>query len=334
MKNTTTIEISLKSVFLIIITLLLLLVAWKIRGVLIGLFMAFILMSGFAPLIDWLVKRGFSRIFAIAVTYFLAISFFAALLFFVIPPLLQQTRAFISSLPAYVDWFHYTTGENIIPGFSNDNIAGLISSRLDGAIANILKVALNAFSVFITFITVSVFSFYLLLERDTIKRNLHVVFPSLPKERVNKLAQKIEEKLGAWVRGELLLMLIIGLTTYVGLSILRVEFALPLAVIAGLLEIVPIIGPIVSAIPALIIAFVQSPILAVGVVALYILIQQLENNLIVPKLMEKAVGLSPLVIIFALTVGGALFGLLGALVAVPIAAIGHVIIEDFQGASK
>ncbi len=334
MENTTKIEISLKSVLLIILTLILLLLAWKIRGILMGIFIAFILMSGFAPLVDWLVKKGFNKTVSVVITYFLLISFFVGILFFVIPPLIAQTREFLTNLPIYVSWVTGTFGNTSIPGVYIDSIIGILLSKLDSALSNILTVALNAFSLFVTFITVAVFSFYLLLERESIKRNIHIFFPHLPKQRVYSLSYKIEEKLGAWVRGQALLMVIIGVTTYIGLTILGVEFALPLAVIAGLLEIVPIIGPIVSVIPAVLVAFIQSPILAVGVVALYLLIQQLENTIIVPKLMEKAVGLSPLLIIFALLVGGSLFGLLGAIIAVPAAAIGHVIFEDFRTTSK
>lgn len=334
MENTTKIEISLKSVLLIILTLILLLLAWKIRGILMGIFIAFILMSGFAPLVDWLVKKGFNKTISVVITYFLLISFFVGILFFVIPPLITQTREFLTNLPIYVSWVTGTFGNTSIPGVYIDSIIGILLSKLDSALSNILTVALNAFSLFVTFITVAVFSFYLLLERESIKRNIHIFFPHLPQQRVYSLSYKIEEKLGAWVRGQALLMVIIGVTTYIGLTILGVEFALPLAVIAGLLEIVPIIGPIVSVIPAVLVAFIQSPILAVGVVALYLLIQQLENTIIVPKLMEKAVGLSPLLIIFALLVGGSLFGLLGAIIAVPVAAIGHVIFEDFRTTSK
>lgn len=334
MENTTKIEISLKSVLLIILTLILLLLAWKIRGILMGIFIAFILMSGFAPLVDWLVKKGFNKTVSVVITYFLLISFFVGILFFVIPPLIAQTREFLTNLPIYVSWVTGTFGNTSIPGVYIDSIIGILLSKLDSALSNILTVALNAFSLFVTFITVAVFSFYLLLERESIKRNIHIFFPHLPKQRVYSLSYKIEEKLGAWVRGQALLMVIIGVTTYIGLTILGVEFALPLAVIAGLLEIVPIIGPIVSVIPAGLVAFIQSPILTVGVVALYLLIQQLENTIIVPKLMEKAVGLSPLLIIFALLVGGSLFGLLGAIIAVPAAAIGHVIFEDFRTTSK
>ena len=334
MRNITTIEISLKSILLVISTLVLLLVAWKIRGVLIALFVAYILMSGFAPLVDWLVKKGINKALAVATTYLLAIAFFATLLFAVIPPLVGEIREFANHLPVYINWLSATFSNSNVPGITTDNLVQLISSKLDVALSNILGVALNAVSLFMLFIAVAIFTFYLLLERDKIKRNLYLVLPHLPKERVDKLAHKIEEKLGSWMRGEIALMLIVGTATYIGLTLLRVEFALPLAVIAGLLEIVPNFGPTISAIPAIIIAFVQNPILSIGVLALYILIQQLENSIIVPKLMEKAVGLSPLVIIFSLLVGASIFGIVGALLAVPAAAIIHVILEDHFEASK
>ena len=334
MKNVTTIEISLKSVLLVIGTLLLLLIAWEIRGVLIALFVAYILMSGFAPLVDWLISKGIPRALAVATTYLLAIGFFAALLFLVIPPLVREIQGFIENLPIYINWLNVAFSNSNLPGITTDNITQIISSKLDTAISNLFGVALNAFSLFLLFIAVAVFSFYLLLERDKIKSNLYLLFPHVAKEKVNTLAHKIEVKLGSWLRGELVLMLIIGVATYIGLTLLRVEFALPLAVIAGLLEIVPTLGPTLSAVPAVIIAFVQAPILAVGVLALYVLIQQLENNFIVPKLMEKAVGLSPLVIIFALLVGGSLFGVIGAALAVPGAAIVHVILEDYFESSR
>ncbi len=334
MKNVTTIEISLKSILLVIGSLLLLLIAWKIRAILIALFVAFILMSGFAPLVDRLVKRGLNKTLAVTVTYLLAIVFLATLLFAVIPPLVREIRELAGNLPVYVNWLSTTFGNSNVPGITADKIVDTILSKIDTALPNLLGVAFNAFGVVLLFFAVAIFTFYLLLERDKLKSNLHHLLPHLPKERVDNLAHKVEGKLGSWMRGEIVLMLIIGIATYIGLTLLRVEFALPLAVIAGLLEIVPNFGPTIAAIPAVIIAFVQAPILAVGVIALYILIQQLENTIIVPKLMEKAVGLSPLVIIFSLLVGGTLFGVIGALLAVPAAAIVHVIIEDFMEAAK
>lgn len=329
MKQTTTIEISLKSVLLVISTLVLLFIAWKVRGVLIAFFVAYVLMSGFAPLVDWLTKNGVSKTLSVLLTYLLAIGFFALLLFSVIPPLIEQIREFVNNLPAYVTSLQNSFNNTNMSVITSEHITNLISSKLDTALSNLLTVVKNAFSVFVSFVTVAVFTFYLLLERVRIKENLFLVFPHLPRKKVTDLAHKVEEKLGAWLRGEIVLMLAVGLATYIGLSILQVDFALPLAVIAGLLEIIPMVGPTIAAIPAIIIAFVQSPILAIAVLALYILVQQLENNFLVPKVMEKAVGLSPIVTIFALSIGGTLFGTIGAAMSVPAVAIIQVVFEDY-----
>jgi predicted PurR-regulated permease PerM len=120
-------------------------------------------------------------------------------------------------------------------------------------------------------------------------------------------------------------MFIIGLATYIGLMLLGIDYALSLALIAGLLEIVPVLGPLIAAVPALIVASAISPWATVTVVILYALIQQAENNLIVPKVMGRAVGFSPLVILIILLVGGKLLGVLGALLAIPITLMGFII---------
>ncbi len=330
MKNTTVIEISPKSVIIVILICLGLFVAWEIRGVLIALYLSYIWMCGAAPLVDWLQKKGFGKPLSVGIAYLLAILILGILVFSVVPPLIEQIREFINKGPVYFQGVQDILQSQNLPVISNDSIANIISSRLDGALSNALTVFLNVFGVVVTFVTVAVFTFYLLLERESIKRDLFKFFPSLPQERVYDIAHKIEVKMGSWVRGELVLMFIVGFLTYIGLSVLRIEFAVPLAVIAGLLEVLPTMGPIIAAIPALIIAFVQAPILVIPVLALYVLIQQLENNLIVPKVMQRAVGFSPLIVIISLLVGGTLFGVVGALLAVPTAAIVKVIFDDYH----
>lgn len=330
----TKVEISFKSITYAIGLILLLIVAWKIQGVLFALFIAYILMSGSAPLVDWLSKNGVNKALAIGLTYLLAIGFLAVLLFIALPPLIEETRDFILKMPTYVNEIVATFNRGSVPGITPENLTDIVSRRLDTALSNLLQVVLNVFSLFVTFITVAVFTFYLLLERDRVKKKFSLLFPHSVRERVQNLSHKIEVKLGAWVRGLVVLMFAVGLATFIGLSILGVEFALPLAVIAGLLEIIPVMGPIVAAIPAVIIAFSENPILGIATIALYILIQQLENNILVPKIMEKAIGLSPLITIFALLVGGTLFGIIGALLSVPAAAIGSLIFEDFVENTK
>jgi len=137
--------------------------------------------------------------------------------------------------------------------------------------------------------------------------------------------------LGAWVRGQLTLALIIGLATFIGLSFLRLPYVLPLSIIAGILEIVPMIGPIISAIPAIIIAFTISPVLALATTAFYFLVQQAEAHLVVPFVMKRAVGLPPLVTIVALMVGAKLAGITGGLLAVPIVVVIQTVVAQYLG---
>jgi predicted PurR-regulated permease PerM len=142
------------------------------------------------------------------------------------------------------------------------------------------------------------------------------------------LIARMQEKIGRWLRGQLLLSLIIFLMTYAGLTILGVRYALVLALFAGVTELIPYIGPFIGLVPALFIALTQSPIVALGVLVLYIIIQQLENYVIVPKVMQRAVGLNPIVIIVAMLVGAKMAGILGIILAVPVATALSVAVGD------
>ena len=153
-------------------------------------------------------------------------------------------------------------------------------------------------------------------------------------ERVRNLTVQIEEKLGGWFRGQLFLSLVIGVLSFIGLSILGISYALPLAVIAGVMEVIPVIGPIISAIPPILIALTISPILGLGVAIMYFVIQQLENHLLVPQVMKRAVGLNPLVVILTIAVGSRLLGFAGALLAVPIAVVIQIVATEIIEARK
>jgi predicted PurR-regulated permease PerM len=162
-------------------------------------------------------------------------------------------------------------------------------------------------------------TYYLVLDRPKLHRYLLRLFEDQGAEaKAEALVVAIEKQVGGWVRGELLLMLVIGVMTYAGLMLLGVPYALPLAVIAGLLEAVPNLGPTIAAIPAIIIALTISPIIALGTLILSVVIQQLENNLIVPKIMQSATGTEPLITILVLLVGFALGGITGAILSMPI----------------
>ena len=144
-----------------------------------------------------------------------------------------------------------------------------------------------------------------------------------------RLITRIQHKLGLWLKGQLILSLIIFGLVFIGLSIIGVEYALLLAFVAGVFEIIPFLGPTLAAIPAAFFGFTQSPVLGLLVIALYVLIQQLENHVIVPKVMSKSVGLNPLIVIVAFLVGAKIGGFIGVLLAVPVATAISVFLSDF-----
>ncbi len=308
------IDISHKTIIFITIFILGLWVLYLIRDLLILLFVAVILMSALSPLVNFFTKLKLPKALGIIISYIFIIAAVAGILAILLPPLIEQSNRLISALPPLLaDQFNLSD--------VNDTV---FQSQLVNLSKNIFSITLEVFSNLITVIFVLVLTFYLLLEKESLEEKT----PSLFGERsgqIRKSIIRIEEKLGAWVRGQLFLSIIIGLLVYLGLIILNIPYALPLALLAAIMEVVPVIGPIIAAIPAVILALTISPVITAAVVGWYFIIQQLENNLIVPQVMKRAVGLNPLIIILAVAVGTRLLGFGGALLAVPIVVVLQVV---------
>jgi predicted PurR-regulated permease PerM len=195
---------------------------------------------------------------------------------------------------------------------------------------NAISVTGQIFSGFFSTFTVIVISFYLMLQREMLKKNFIELLDKKHQGNTLRTLSQIENKIGLWLRGQFVLCFSIGFFTWIGLTIIGLPFALPLGLMAGILEIVPTVGPIVSAIPAIIVALTISPGLALTVIIFYIMLQMLENHILVPKIMEKAVGLNPIIIIIGVLIGGKFLGILGALLAVPFIAMVLIIIKSFK----
>lgn len=317
------VEITTRTLILITAFSLALWFLYQIREIIVSLFVAVIIVSAVHPLVDKLTYIRIPRGLAILLVYLVVLSGVGIVGMVIVPPLLEESAHFLTLLPDYVS--QAAAKLRLSPQVLD---VSLIKDQITPFTSNLLRLSLDIFSNLVGIITLGVFTFYLLLERQHLERHLATLVSPEQQERVYVLIQKIEQRLGAWVRGELALMTIIGLLAYLGLRLLGVEFALPLAILAGLLEIVPVMGPIISAIPGILIGFTISPILALAVAALYFLVQQLENNVIVPKIMQRAVGLYPIITILALMVGGKLMGVLGALLAVPALVVAQTIVSD------
>lgn len=322
--NSHKIDISHKTIFFLTAFLALLWALVLIRDVIILIFIAVIFMSALSPIVTRLEKLKIPRSLAIAIIYVGIISLAAALITFVVTPFAEETTNLVTNLPQYLTTLLPETG------FIDRSI---LQQEFGNFSKNALEVSVTIFNNFLALISVAVLTFYLLLERENLDKLIAQFFIG-KEERIKRTTKRIEEKLGAWMRGQISLTLIIGTTSYIGLSLLGVPYALPLAILAGVLEIVPVIGPIISAIPAVMIAFLISPLTAGLVALMYFIIQQLENHLIVPQVMKKAVGLNPLIVIIAVAIGGRLLGISGALLAVPITVVAQIITEDLINAEE
>ncbi len=304
------VEISHRTIIFTVFFLIGLWLLFEIRQIIVALFVSLIFMSALNPAVDKLGKWHLPRWLAILLIYLIFFGSVGTLLTAIITPLVNQTAEFISKTAVFLKQFG---------GFGIDpNIIATQFTNLSALPANILKLTISFFSNLIALLALAVITFYLLLERKNLNQYLLVIFGEGKEKEAELFINKIEKRLGGWVRGELSLMTIVGVLSFVGLRLLGIEFALPLAILAGLLEIIPNIGPVVSAIPAVLTGLAISPLMGVAIVALYFLIQQIENSLIVPRVMQKVVGLNPLVTILSLAIGFKLAGVTGAILAVPI----------------
>jgi predicted PurR-regulated permease PerM len=314
------VEVSHRTIIFSFFFILLMVFLWQIKTIIFSLVIAFIIMSALKPLVNKLTSVGIPRLIASLVVFLAFIATFFLLALSVFPPLTSETIMLVKNLPSYINRVLFDQNLNIDFNFLSQQLIGFTNS--------FFQVLTTIFSNLVFIISTLFFGYYFILEEDIFKKLVVAFFDKKQTTRILNLIHKIEKRLGNWFWGELILMTIVGLLTYFGLTLLNMPYALPLSVLAGLLEVVPNLGPVISAIPALIIGLSRDPFLFFATLALYFIIQQLENNLIVPIVMKKAVNLNPVTTLISLLVGGQIAGVLGILLAVPLTVILETIISE------
>jgi predicted PurR-regulated permease PerM len=304
---------------------------WSIKEVLLLLLISIIIASAMDPLVDFLSRKKVPRSLSVLFVYALFIGLIVLVVYLMVPPINEQFKELSQQdiYQQFQDKFGIYRDELNSTGIGREisNSIKEFAGNLAGALFQTTKGVLSGF---VSVITVLAISFYLTVEENGMKNFIKNLTPYKHHAYIMKLINKIQRKMGAWVLGQLILSTVIFGLTFIGLTFLKVEFALILALIAGLLEVVPFIGPIISAIPAVFFAFLQSPALALAVVILYIIVQQLENHVIVPVVMSRSVGLNPVMVILGVLVGGTLGGIIGAIIAVPLIAGISVFVTDMM----
>lgn len=313
------IEISHKTIIFTTVFLGSLWFLYFIRDIVLQLFVALLLVSILNPFVNKLSKFKIPKGVSVLLSYVLIFGSFGLAIASVLPPLVEQTTNFANNFPVYL---HNLGVEN----YASEEVLKQLVSQLGSVPSQIIKAGFSLFGNILSILTVAIFAFYLLLIRDKFDNNLEFLFGKEKIKNVINLINTLEKKLGGWARGQFLLMLTIGLLSYTGFIILGIPYALPLALLAGIFEIVPYLGPIIAAIPAIILGFSISPFLGFAAVGLAILIQQLENYVFVPKVMEKSTGVSPIITLLSLAIGFRLAGIVGMIISIPIVIIIQTII--------
>ena len=317
--KTRKIEISHKTIIFTAVFIFALAFFWQIRNILILLFISFVLMQAINPMVTRLEKFKIPRVVAILISYILIIAVVSFAVAGIVPIFVEQTTALINTLPEFI---------KNVEIFSQNNID--LSSQfkiLETIPANVAKIAVGVVSNVFSGLIMFVITFYLLLEKNNFPKYGDSFFGDKGKVKFLKIMNNLELILGSWVSAELLLMTVIGLLSYVGYLVLGLKYAVPLAIIAGLLEAIPTVGPTVATVLASLIALTISPLTALFTVIFGKLVQQLENSFIVPKIMNKTVGLNPLITIVLIAAGGQVAGIGGALLAIPIFLTAQAIIK-------
>lgn len=343
MHESKTLDITMASWARLVIVGLVVLVAFLVRDTLLAILTSIVIASAIEPAARWAKRNGVPRLPAVISIYLLLVVVLAALFYFLFLPLIGEVAGFIRTLNVYSN--AALNGGVLSEMFEKQEVFGNLKNSIISV--NDLSTHLNSLAGFfsksifssvsfifgglVSFLLIVVLSFYLAVQEDGVGKFLRIVTPYKHEKYIVDVWKRSQTKIGLWMQGQLLLSSIIAILTYLGLTLLGIENALLLAVLAGIFELIPLFGPILAAIPAMLVAFASGgtpDLLLVG--GFYLIIQQFENHLIHPLVVKKVIGVPPIISIIALVLGGQLAGFIGILIAVPVAAIIMELLSDYE----
>ena len=339
-----TIRISAGTIAKVIIIGLLFWVFFILKDLVLVILLSIVVASAVEPGAQWFIRRKIPRLFSVIIIYLFIAICLIGLIYFLLVPLLSESSDFLRNFPSYFNVNDFTdtisnnsflSSQTFFTGITNsidlEDIIGQINTIIGSITSNAFGTIASIFGGLLSFFLAIILSFYLSVEEDGVEKFLKAITTIKHEKYVVALWKRSQRKIGLWMQGQLVLAIIIGMLVYLGLVLLNVPNALLLAVLAAGFEIIPLFGPILASIPAIMISFVSGGLpLAVLVAGLYIIVHQFENQLIYPLVVKKVVGVSPVVSILALTAGWQLAGFLGLILSVPVAAAIIEFFVDFQ----
>jgi predicted PurR-regulated permease PerM len=324
----------IRIVLTVVGTLLVLYAAYLVRGVLVLVLVAAFLAIGLDPAMRRLEKLGLSRGQAVLTIFLVAVAILVAFALAVIPPLVNQIASFATNLPDYVRDFAENNPriqewiiENDIAGKLEDAVSN-VPAAISGSLGSVLGLAGSLLAALFNILTVLILTIYFSLSLSRIHEGTVRLVPKSRRQRFSDLLDPILEKIGGYIAGQVTIGLIGGVLAGIFLSIVGVPYPIALALWVAIAALIPLVGATLGAIPAVIVAFFSSIGLGIVTLVYFLLYQQIENYLIAPRVLTRAVDISPAAVLLAALVGGNLLGFFGALMAIPAAAAIKLIVQE------
>lgn len=338
-----------------IVILIVVFVLYKMLDLVLVVLTAVVIASAVEPVINWFKRFKIKRLLAVLITYISIILIFSGLIYFFVPPVLDQASNLLNDAPKYLEsitlWNPLSEADKAVQNLSNTKIVdgsqtttsavgapsvlGDLINQFKDLTSNVsnhlVSIISNIFGGVFSFVLIIVLSFYLAVQEGGVEKFLKVVTPVKDEAYIVDLWKRSQKKIGHWMQGQLLLMILVGVLSYLGLMVLGVKNALLLAVLAGVMEIIPLFGPVISAIPAVLFGMQDGgATMGLLVIGLFLIIHQFENHLIYPLVVKKVVGVSPIIVILSLIIGAKLFGFLGIVLSVPVTSAFMEFLDDIQ----
>lgn len=333
----TVINIDTGTIFRAIAAVLLIIFLYFVRDVLIVILFSVVIASAVEPATVWFQKRKIPRTPSVIIIYLMAFITLAAIFYMMMPIIFSEFSSFSSNISILLEKPSQSNILNEIITILPSSMSGLFQEfasqafgYMSGLATGFFHTTVFVFGGVLSFILIVVLSFYLSVQEKGIENFLRIVTPLRYENYIIDLWSRSRNKIGKWLQGQILLGAIVGILIFLGLMILGVEYALTFALLAAVFELIPVFGPILSAVPPIIIALSQDPVLALKVLVLCVIVQQFENHLIYPLVVRKIVGIPPILTIIALVVGAKLAGFPGILLSVPLVTVLVEIMNDIE----
>ena len=331
----THVHISTGTILRALLLILFFVFLYVLKDVIIIFLFAIIIASALTPFANWLDSKGLPRLLGVLILFLVVSGLLGFVLSLVVPYIAEEISQLSVTLPKILEQVS-TSLEDVQKGSPQyldfvselQNILDSFSIYLQQSSQSVFSLVISIFGGIMAFVAILVISFYLSVMKGGIETFIESVVPAKYETYVMDLWKRSEAKVGRWIQGQALLALIVGLTVYIGLELMGVKFALLMGILAMALEVVPMVGPILAAIPAVFLAFLQDPKMGLWVIVFYVVVQQLENHILVPLVLGKTTGLNPVVVIMSLLIGNQLAGISGMILSVPVATIIVEILED------